>query len=144
MNFPRSDSSTLHILLEPSDPWRVVQVPTSLLYWDCLGRARSSDCDLECVLTIRVDGSRPLPLDDTQSVVRGLGGHMGSALDEAFDWIIGSLCSFVQIIRIIIRLISQSYAEPWRSLPFLLSLIRPPVQEMTPASTRRMSEETRE
>ena len=41
VNFPWTDSPALYTPLEPSDPWRVVQGPTELWYWDRLGRAHA-------------------------------------------------------------------------------------------------------
>ena len=84
MNFPRSDSSALHIPPGPSDHWRVVQGLTDLWYWNRLhsARARASDWDLECIPTVHMDGSETLPLDANQSAMRGLGGHLRSASDE--------------------------------------------------------------
>ena len=77
----------MHIPLEPSDPWRAVQGPTDLWFWGRLGcYPRASDWDLDYVLTASMwNGSRPLLPDASRSIVRGLGGHLGSASDEALE-----------------------------------------------------------
>ena len=73
----------LHTPLEPINPWRVVQGPTDLWYWDRLGRARIRFWDLEYAPTFNVEGSRPFLPDASQSIMQILESHLGSVLDEA-------------------------------------------------------------
>ena len=86
MNFPRSDSPALHIPLGASDPWRVVQGPTDLWYWDRLERTRTRQIGILNAFqlsTWKAPG-HPSP-DANQSVVQGLGGHRGLSSDEALQ-----------------------------------------------------------